>query len=336
MKCNLFTLSLLILIMTSCNKKYNIIGEDDPEPTVTLSNSCKLDEIDLNDYFNNYPSVNDYVFESNGTIWIASNRGLLKKENSTYTIYNTSNTILRDNSIMYVNIDHDNNIWIIEFFSLYKFDQKTDIWEFFSDENRTFKSTILSHIYVDDNNRIYVTDGDNLYQYNNGKWDIIINYPDLCGVYVYPRGSYRRVIAKSGNTIWIGTSDGLLKYINNDDWELYNTQNSEITDNQIGSLYIDQYGRKWLNTDSGVEMFDDINWYLFDDKTDVVVEGDLIIANHTEYPRAIYVYKNGQWIEYLALYEDAFTYFSKIRYDNEGYVWLSRGGSTIYKLVKNP
>ncbi|MBK8581056.1 MAG: hypothetical protein IPL86_04215 [Flavobacteriales bacterium] len=43
-------------------------------------------------------------------------------------------------------------------------------------------------------------------------------------------------------------------------WTVYNTINSDIPANQIGTLVIDASGNKWIGTSSGISKFDNTNW----------------------------------------------------------------------------
>ncbi|MBU2493999.1 MAG: T9SS type A sorting domain-containing protein [Bacteroidetes bacterium] len=48
------------------------------------------------------------------------------------------------------------------------------------------------------------------------------------------------------------------------EWKIYNTINSDLPDNQIQSIYIDQDNVKWLGTASGLVRFDGDKWDVYD------------------------------------------------------------------------
>jgi len=50
-------------------------------------------------------------------------------------------------------------------------------------------------------------------------------------------------------------------------WQVYNSGNSELPDDQIFSIAIDSLGFKWLGTKSGLVMYDNTNWKIFDKKS---------------------------------------------------------------------
>jgi len=50
-------------------------------------------------------------------------------------------------------------------------------------------------------------------------------------------------------------------------WQVYNADNSELPDNQVFSIAIDSLGYKWIGTKSGLVMFDNENWKVFDKKS---------------------------------------------------------------------
>ncbi len=54
-----------------------------------------------------------------------------------------------------------------------------------------------------------------------------------------------------------------MKY-DGENWTVYNTTNSELPDNYINALMIDQQENKWIGTEQGLAKFDGENWTVFD------------------------------------------------------------------------
>ena len=46
-------------------------------------------------------------------------------------------------------------------------------------------------------------------------------------------------------------------------WTNYTTLNSPLPENSIRCISIDAQGRKWIGTDYGLAIFDDVNWTIY-------------------------------------------------------------------------
>ena len=60
----------------------------------------------------NYSSVNDVIVAPSGDYWVGTQDGLYKYANSVWTLFNTSNSSLAENSVTCLAIDKKNKIWI--------------------------------------------------------------------------------------------------------------------------------------------------------------------------------------------------------------------------------
>ena len=67
------------------------------------------------------------------------------------------------------------------------------------------------------------------------------------------------IVVDKNNTIWVGTKKGLLR-ITDDEWRVYNKENSKLPHNAISALAADDYDRLWIVTEEGVCSFDGIEW----------------------------------------------------------------------------
>jgi hypothetical protein len=66
-----------------------------------------------------------------------------------------------------------------------------------------------------------------------------------------------------GNTKWFGSSSyGLISYDNNS-WQLYNTTNSELPDNEITDLFLDKNNALWISTRNGLAQFNENIWNVY-------------------------------------------------------------------------
>ena len=56
-------------------------------------------------------SIRDIAIDSNDTIWLATNKGLIRYDHHTFTTYNTTNSEIPTNSLLLMSIDLNDNIW---------------------------------------------------------------------------------------------------------------------------------------------------------------------------------------------------------------------------------
>ena len=56
--------------------------------------------------------INDFAFEADGTAWIATNEGLVRREGSDWTIYDSSNTPMAFNKCTDVCLGPDGHVWV--------------------------------------------------------------------------------------------------------------------------------------------------------------------------------------------------------------------------------
>ena len=50
---------------------------------------------------------------------------------------------------------------------------------------------------------------------------------------------------------------------------VYNTENSELPDNDVSSIYIDENDNTWFGTGSGLAFFNGLNWIIYDASSDI-------------------------------------------------------------------
>lgn len=89
------------------------------------------------------------------------------------------------------------------------------------------------------------------------------------------------------------------------EWKVYNTDNSDLPVNQIQAIYIDENDVKWLATAEGLVRFDNFSWETYDTSnskipsqylTDVETDGSNGIWAGTD--NGLVRYSNGEWNVY--------------------------------------
>jgi len=314
----LFAISLVLL---SCDNEYNIAGSQEEIYQLPNPNFCIIDTLDLNLYLNNNIEIYGFEFDKNGNMLVLSNQGILKRSSSNFENIG--------NYIGPITFDINGNLWINTTDHIVLLDSNYNLINKF-DNDSLFDGAVISKVYIDKNNNTYVSSFDNLFRYQNGKWNIVLNYEKLLGERGFSIGRTYNIIASQDNILWIGTQIGLLKYENDNSWELYNTLNSDLKDNNIHKLFIDNKDRKWLLTGSGIEMYDELKWYLYDDKMDQLdVKDNMIFTGYfSTYDR---YYNNNTWINLMDKCVDKILYINHARFDNMDSLWVS-DRDYIYKL----
>ncbi len=312
---NILLLFFGIVLFWSCDKEY---GDINSKVNDSPSTQCNQEMIDINNFFNNNPFINQLVFDKDNNMWVATTQGLLEiKNDNSYIVYNTFNTILTDNFIYSISKDYDGNIWISSEQEFYKINPETNEWtKFNSSTNNVLYNYNYADIYIATDSNIYTTTSDYVLKYENNTWTQIISNP-ISG---YFRTS-GHCLVKQDSIFWIATSSGLLKYIDDSNYTLYSTENSGISDNDVFYVYIDDVGRKWIRTDSGVETFDGQNWHLYDSYYKVIAKNDIILVypHNNNIP---YTFKYGSWI---AVYPtcSSYLYMMDFTKDNENNIWIA-------------
>jgi len=78
------------------------------------------------------------------------------------------------------------------------------------------------------------------------------------------------------NNKWIGTGGGGVAIFNDVYWISYNTNNSDLTDDNIRPIMVDNKGNKWIGTYiGGVNIFDGESWKVFDFQNSIVPDDEV-------------------------------------------------------------
>lgn len=80
----------------------------------------------------------------------------------------------------------------------------------------------------------------------------------------YDSMSYIRCLAIENDFIWIGSTEGLLKFNKiTGEKTFYNIFNSGLPVDYVSAIAIDNEGNKWIGTDRGLVKFDGSNWIIY-------------------------------------------------------------------------
>lgn len=125
-----------------------------------------------------------------------------------------------------------------------------------------FKENIVD-IKLFQNNKFLVITQNSLfilgYNKSNNKLEILENYPDILDTFNV-KGRLTTTAINSNNTIWIGTTNGLIKGFRNNNSYNFNhytkdSKNVHLLNNHITSTIYDDYGNLWIGSFKGVNKY---------------------------------------------------------------------------------
>ncbi|MEO6166819.1 MAG: two-component regulator propeller domain-containing protein [Chitinophagales bacterium] len=192
-----------------------------------------------------YDSLNSSLPDNNitaidagneGNIWIGTNHGLCRAENSglNWDCFNTSNSSLPSDSITSIISFSDDSAWI------------------------GTKNGLVLYTSLDDTFKLF----------NTGNSLLPGNHIQCLERYFFIPESY------SPKPLYVGTDSGLL-IINGSDWKVYNTANSALTNNDIRSIAVGGYFEGNLYTSiatygGGVIKLEDTTWSFFNTSNQLI------------------------------------------------------------------
>jgi ligand-binding sensor domain-containing protein len=189
-----------------------------------------------------------------GIWWIATDQGLVKKQDTTWTVYNTSNSGIPSDYIVSVNVDPMGNVWVATPNGLGMFDRAD--WYVFNTDNSGLPDNFITFIVFD--------------SFNNSKWvgtlhgGLVHWFGGNFNVYdtsnsELPSNMVTAFAFDTSHNKWVGTGNGLV-YISQQGWTVYNINNSSLSDNFINSIYIDTRNRKFVATRNKLTILNDTNF----------------------------------------------------------------------------
>jgi Zn-dependent metalloprotease/ligand-binding sensor domain-containing protein len=238
------------LIVNACNTT------DTVSTDITIDDFCQQEIIDT------HLTTDGHITQTalqGKYLWIGSYSGLTRldtTDNST-TTYTTSNTILQENFITGVAVDHTDKVWIVTYGALYRIDGEQ--WTRFQPTNTNDLQTangiirFPTAVAIDDDNHTWVT----MINGHIAEYDPIT---DSWANYLCPDQSSIRSISidHQGNKWMTADNHTLLKFSDNEQMH-FTSMNSPLPDTvDLMCVAIDQNNIKWIGTEGGgLFRFDD-------------------------------------------------------------------------------
>lgn len=166
-----------------------------------------------------FAGANSMKIDNDGNKWFATSSGLVKYDGSNWTVFNTSNSGLKFNTVNDLAIDKNGNVWLAT-----------------GSPDETGDATT---------GRIAKFDGTNWTYHNPFNDDMGTNF--VYTIAVDPNGK-----------IWAGTYSGLTVF-DGSKWINYTDSHTNPDNNlQVLSIDFDSHGNKWFGTACGILEFDDL------------------------------------------------------------------------------
>ncbi len=182
--------------------------------------------------------------------------GLAKFDGQNWTVYNSSNSGLPENTVMSIAIDDLGNKWIgtnggSQGGGLSRFDGTN--WTTYNSGNSGLSNDYVEDIAIDGSGTLWIaTYFGGLVQFDGINWTTYD--PSNSGL---PGYVVRVVEVDETDTKWIGVYNYGLTKFDGMNWTTYNSVNSLLPDDMVISIAFDGNGTKWIGTFNGLAVFNE-------------------------------------------------------------------------------
>jgi ligand-binding sensor domain-containing protein len=210
-----------------------------------------------------YDSINSPVVwprkiysDNSNNVYLTSWRGLAKYDGDNWSVFDTSNSELPSNKVSGVYVDSQDRLWIGTFDGNIRID-KDQIIEF-NESDSPLKEGSISQVFEDSKGNFWF----DLYSKDKTKAGMWLLKPNGEWTSIRPKNSelFTKndindfLLDEENGVLWIAlNSVGLIRYdIENDKWETYTPENSEVPSIHVMKLAKDKNGIIWAATFAGV------------------------------------------------------------------------------------
>lgn len=227
-------------------------------------NNLRFERFGLDDGLSQL-TINCIYQDSEGFIWIGTQSGLnkysgtIKKPFKIYSNKIFDKNSLTDNWINVITEDHHGNLWVGTRAGLNKIDKKTNkVTRYLSDplNPNSLSSNDILGLYVDDKGFIWIKTPKYLNKFDS-RTDKFISYENNYDYFNEAKSETTLpIISDSLKNLWIGSNQGLQYFdIGFEQTKTFDTQNSNISDNNINAIVKDNKGNLWVGTNNGLNYF---------------------------------------------------------------------------------
>ncbi len=315
-----------------------------------LSVNIYLSKLNIKNYeWISFPPnlIADQLYERENDIWFSGD-GLTRMNKTTGEIktFNSSNSVLIDRigrtlKVESFVIDSEGNILIVWQCKLLKFMNNT-LTTIESQCGFDTASTFnIMSVGVDKNNVVWSGWENRLQSRDDGSFNYYeIRETNLSGSDSF---AYIDVITFEDSTNWLGSSSGggICHFINENNYTIYNTTNSDLPDGMIHDIAIDLNGVKWIATFNGLAKFYGDVWQVFNTSNSLLSSNNItaisIDSDNTPWVGT----KNGlyhidsEWTCYDSENSNFLSdEINDVLIDDKNNVWVTTDDKRFYKLER--
>lgn len=194
---------------------------------------------------------------SNDTLWICTDRGLIRLRSNQFTIFNTQNSPLPSNVINDIFVDALGIWWIATDQGLVS---KNDTnWTTYNTSNSGIPSDFIVSVKVDQIGNVWVATPNGLGMFDRSNWYVFntqnSGLPDNYITFIE--------LDATNNSKWIGTYHGGLVHWIGNNFNVFDTSNSPLPTNSVTAFAFDTSRNRWIGTTKGLVHFSNQGWRVF-------------------------------------------------------------------------
>jgi len=181
--------------------------------------------------------INDIAEDKRGWIWVAHREGVSYSDGSAWHHVDKSTTFSGAESARGIAVDSAGNVWVATGKGAFTYDGSA--WRVFDSAKGSIPSDYLFDVAVDSFGALWFG------SLHAGA----IRFDGKTSQSFTPKGikDMRTLAADRFGNVWAATDSGAIKFTK-DQWIAYDTANSELSSNRIGSIAIGRDGSKWFGT----------------------------------------------------------------------------------------
>ena len=194
-----------------------------------------------------YTQIDDIAFDNEGTIWLATSRGLGMYKNDSLIIYDESDGLIRPESNSDLNIGSNNEIIYSTYGSgLSIYDGKS--FKNYDESNGLVDNRIWDIAIDSKNNYWLALDGSGVQMFDGEKFH---HHQISDGV---TAGETFTAYVDDFDNIWIGTFGGGVCYYDGNVWNSVDTRDG-LLDDLVGSIYSVDGNKYWFGSERGITAY---------------------------------------------------------------------------------
>ena len=185
--------------------------------------------------------------------WVATiDGGLVKFDDSTWTVCNTSNSILPHDYVSFINRDINDDMWLYSHYDIVIYDGSH--WRKYEVPNPDIAEKINRFITIDGKGNKWFSTDNGTVRFNGSEW---IEYDFSNTDMKSTCREVQKVEYVNDTLIWLATYDRLLKF-NGHEFTIYDT--SDFHASHIGVIAVDSSYNLWFSCYSLASKFDGEHW----------------------------------------------------------------------------